>query len=59
MENLNGITKTVDTTKIPVFSAIDYEYKQIGETVTKDTLPLEYSYFGSADLRKTAFHAQY
>ncbi len=45
----------------PGFSAIDYEYlKQTDvKAISTEILPQEYSFFGSCDMRKPAFHAEY
>ncbi len=59
IDSLNGMSGTqVDG---PSFSVLDWEYAgQEGDRrLSTNAYPQEYSFFGSCDFRKPAFHAQY
>ncbi len=57
INDLTGIIEDIDFK--PGFSALNSEYRKEGIDLTTETIPLEYSFFGSCDMRKPAFHAIY
>ncbi len=59
LESLAGLEDTVNIFEESGFSANDYNLEKKDNLMSTDVLPMEYSFFGSTDLRKPAFHAQY
>ncbi len=59
LEDLTGVSGSQNTAI--EFSACDDEYVEMGKDykITTENYPQEYSFFGSCDLRKAAFHAAY
>ncbi len=59
IDDISGIENTININICSGFSALNYEYYENGENISTDVLPQEYAFYGSCDLRKPSFHAQY